>query len=385
MRRLSDVHPVGVPHMTRPSPLGLFPVLRLLVFLAAAGVVAAGAWYSRPPHDLTIEVGAVGSSFYNNAVRYKEILATDGIDLHIISKDSTLDIVKDVADPASPAEAGFVAQDVSSIKDAGVSMISVVQLQPLFVFASADLGRRSVLDDLRGRKIVTLPRNSATANATLRVFQLMGITLENTSFTFLPLADAVQQLRAGKFDAGAFMLSADNQIIREMAADSGLNLMPFSEVHAIANALPFLRPVILPRGTFNIADAIPPNDTPMVATSVELVAEKSLHPWLVYSLLEAITQTHRGPTAINDAGEFPTIAGSQLAVNPFAAQWYKNGLPWVWRELPPGLASFVDRYEPRILAVIAIGGLLVICVFVAEFLGLLIGTLAWIGRRGGRT
>ena len=53
-----------------------------------------------------------------------------------------------------------------------MSIIGLIQLQPLFIFASADLGRRSVLDDLRGRQIVLLPRNSATAAAALRVFEL---------------------------------------------------------------------------------------------------------------------------------------------------------------------------------------------------------------------
>ena len=205
-----------------------------------------------------------------------------------------------------------------------VSIISLVQLQPMFVFASADLGRRSVLDDLRGRRIVTLPRNSATASAALRVFELLDINEENSSFTFLPLEDAVRELRAGKFDAGVFMLSPENKLIRAMAADTGLHMVPFSEVRAISNQLPYLRPVVLPRGIYNIADAIPPNDTPMLAASVGVVAHRGLHPWLVYSLLEAIAKTHRGDTLISEAGDFPTIVGSQLEVDPVAAIWYKN-------------------------------------------------------------
>ena len=134
----------------------------------------------------------------------------------------------------------------------------------------------------------------------------------------------MRELRAGQFDAGVFMLAPENKLIREMAADSGLHLMPISEVRAIANQLPFLRPVVLPRGIYNIADAIPPNDTPMLAAPVGVVARKGLHPWLVYSLLEAIAKTHRGATLISDAGDFPTIVGSQLEVDPLAGDVVQN-------------------------------------------------------------
>ncbi len=366
----------------RPGSAWPLPGLRLAVFVLAAVIIAAGVWHARPPHDLTIEAGAVGGSYYENAVHYRDYLAARGIDLHIVSKNSTLDIVKDVANPDVPVDVGFVAEDLSAVRDSEVSIISLVQLQPLFVFASADLGRRSVLDDLRGRRIVTLPRNSATASAALRVFGLLDITEENTAFTFLPLEDAVRDLRAGKFDGGAFMLSPENKLIRAMAADSGLHMVPFSEVRAIANQLPFLRPVVLPRGIYNIADAIPPNDIPMLAASVGVVAHKDLHPWLVYSLLDAIAKTHRGDTLISDAGDFPTIVGSQLEVDPVAAMWYKTGVPWVWRELPPLWASFVDRYEPQILGMGVLGALAVCGAFIADTFSLMLGAIAWIwGRR----
>ncbi len=382
---MSDVDgiQIRVPLVTRPAPTWLLPVLRLGVFVLAVAVIAAGVWHARPPHEMTIEVGPVGGSYYENAVKYRELLAARGINLHIITNNNTLDIVNDVADVSVPIQVGFVAEDLPAARDADVSMIGLVQLQPLFIFANAELGRRSVISDLRGRKIVTTPRKSASASAALRIFELMDITEENTSFTFMPLMDAVRELRAGKFDAAVFMLAPDNKLVHEMATDSGLHLVPFEEVHAIANQLPFLRPVVLPRGIYDIADAIPPNDTPLLAASVGVVVQKGLHPWLVYSLLEAIAKTHRGATQISDAGDFPTIRGSQVEVDPLAAQWYKTGVPWIWQDFPPAWASFLACYEPEILAVIALGAFVVVGAFMADILGLLLCALASIGRRRG--
>lgn len=371
--------------MTSPTRAWLNPTLRVAVFVLAVVIILAGIRQSRPPHDLTIEVGPVGGSYYDNAMRYRDILATHGIDLHLVPTQNSMAILKDVSTPGSGIDVGFMAQDIGPATDTGASVIGLVQLQPLFIFASADLGRHSVLDDLRGRKIALLPANSVTTTAALRIFELYDITPENTSFTFLPLADAVRDLRAGQFDAGAFILAPENKVIREMAQDSGLHLVPVSEARAIANHLPFLQPVNLPRGIYSIADAIPPNDTPMLAARVAVIARKDLHPWLVYSLLDAITRTHRGATLISDAGDYPTVVGSPMEVNPLAARWYRTGMPWIWSELPPSLAAFVDRYALLLLGAVLLSGVAVSGAFVADMAGLVLGGLAWLRRRRGPT
>src|SRR5207249_10693363 len=118
---------------------------------------------------------------------------------------NSLDIVRDVGDPRSGIDAGFVAQDVGTSKDTDLFAVGQIELQPLFIFASAELGRRSTLDDLRGRKIVMPPSNSATSDAAIHLFKLYDITQQNSYFTFEGLADAAKDLHAGKFEAGVFM------------------------------------------------------------------------------------------------------------------------------------------------------------------------------------
>ena len=381
---MSDGKPVVGPHMTKPVPARpwLDPVLRLTVLAFAVIVILLGVREARPPRSFTIEVGPVGGSYYDNAMRYRAALAERGIDLRIVPTQNSLDIVKDVATPGSGIDAGFMAQDVNDVTNPGASVLGLVQLQPLFIFASADLGRRSVIDDLRGRKIVLLPPTSVTTAAALKVFELYDITPDNTSFTYLPLADAVRELRAGRFDAGAFILAPENKVIRDMAGDSALQLIPTSEAHAIANHLPFLEPVELPRGIYSIADAIPANDTPMLAARVAVIVRKGLHPWLIYSLLDAMSKAHRGATLISGAGDFPTIVGSPMEVNPLAERWYRVGVPWTWNELPPGLAGFVDRYALLLMAALLLSGIVISVACVTDLAGLAVTVLAWVrGRR----
>ena len=350
--------------------------LRLAGFVAALAIIVTAALYARPPSNLTIATGPVGGSYHQAALGYQKILAARGIDLQLRPNPNSLDIVRDVGDPRSGIDAGFVAQDVSGSKDAELFAIGQIELQPLFIFASAELGRRSNLDDLRGRKIVMPPSNSATSDAAIRLFKLYDITQQNSYFTFMGLADAVKNLRAGKFEAGVFMLAAENSVIRELSADSSLHLMHVTEVKAIANHLPFLRPVVLPRGIYNIADSVPPSDTAMVAAPVSIVVRAGLHPYLVYSLLEAMTKLHRDPTFLSNAGDYPTITGSQLAVHPLAAQYYRTGIPWAYDALWPWLASAVYEYQLLLVGLFALSGIYISVICLAELGGILLELIA---------
>lgn len=317
----------------------------VLAMVLVGLVVIIAVWRARPPSHLTIETGPIGGSYYADARNYQTILAQRGIDLKLVPKADTLEIVHDVANPQTGVDLGFIAQDVSASRSAPVYSLGQTELQALFIFANAKLGRRTLVDDLRGRSIVMPPANSATSDAAVRLFKLYDITKENTSFIYVPLDEGVKQLREGRVDAGAFMLAPESPIIRSLANDTGLDLIPLLETKAITDHLPFLRAVLLPRGIYNIADSIPAVSTPMVAAPVGIVVRKGVHPYLIYSLLEAMSQVHRGPTFLGDAGEFPTAAGSQLTVHPLALDYYRSGVPWNYRELPPWLGSAIDRYE----------------------------------------
>ncbi len=328
--------------------------IRLAVFMLVVGIIVVLAFITRPPSRATIEVGPIGGSFQQIALQYQSLFAERGIDLQLRPNANSLEIMPDLAKPNSGIDIGFEAQDVSRYNNAPVATAGHIQLQPLFLFASADLGRRIQLTDLRGRKIVMPPENSATSDAAVRIFQLYDITPDNTSFTFLPLTEAAKQLKAGHFDAGAFMLAPENPIIQTLTQFTGLRLVQIPEAKAIANHLPFLRPIVLPRGIYDIADGIPPLDVPMLAGMVDVVVRKDVSPYVLYTLLEAMEQVHRGATFLSNAGAYPTITGTDLRAHPLAQEYYRSELPWTYRYLPPWLANFVDRYWLLALALLAL-------------------------------
>jgi TRAP-type uncharacterized transport system substrate-binding protein len=337
--------------MALHATLSLYARVRLVAFGLAAVAIVIGVIVTRPPTHATIEVGPVGGSFYETAKQYRQFFKNRGIDLELRPKDRSLEIMQDLIDPNSGIDLGFEAQDVKDYRHARLFTLGHIQLQPLFVFASADLGRRVAITDLRGRKIVMPPTSSATSAAAVRMFQLYDITPENTSFTFIPLADAAKALRAGQFDAGVFMLAPENEVIRELANYSGLRLVTFAEAKAISNHLPFLRPIVLPRGIYDIADGIPPTDVTMLAGTVDVLVRDGLHPYVIHTMLDAMAEEHRGATFLSNAGDYPTVAGAELTVHPLAEDYHRSGTPWIYRNLPSWLASFVNHYFLIVLVI----------------------------------
>jgi hypothetical protein len=171
-----------------------------------------------------------------------------------------------------------------------------------------------------------------------------------------------------------------------MRASSGLRLVPFAEAKAISNHLPFLRPIVLPRGIYDIADGVPPSDVAMLAGTVDVVVRHGVHPYIIQTLLQAMAEEHRGATFLSSAGTYPTISGPELTVHPLADDYYRSGTPWVYRNLPSWLASFVDHYMLVALTIFVLCELWRSTHYLAEVSnGLLAARLWWRRRRNAES
>ena len=270
-------------------------------------------------------------------------------------KADSLAIIDDVGDPASGVDVGFAAQDLRRTKTANVASLGQTELQPLFMFYRASLGVVSSLGDLRGRRVVMPPVGSATTQAALAVMKLFGLTDKNTSFTYLPLSEAVGALDDGSFDLGLFMLPPDNEFITRLARSATIRMVDNDRSAAVGRLLPFLVPITLPRGVYDVAADVPPRPLAMLAAPVEVLVRKDIQPGLAYALLDAMTQTHRAATLVSSGGEFPSPSTDGPIMLPVARSFYREGVPTVFRVLPRYIAGFVDSYLILVITLLVVG------------------------------
>ena len=133
-----------------------------------------------------------------------------------------------------------------------------------------------------------------------------------------------------------------------------MRLLEFPQGEAYARRLPFLRPVVLPRGVAEVARDLPPRDLPLIATTTSLVAREDTHPALLQLFVQAASRIHGRPGWISRAGEFPNALATEFPLASDAERYYHNGPPLLQRYLPFWLANVVDRMWVALFSIIAL-------------------------------
>ena len=321
-------------------------LLKFNYFIGLAALIALGitAYRALPPSHVTIATGPVGGSYYEDAEKYKQILKKEGITLDLEPVPSSLDIVNHVEAHTDGVELGFVAGHLDATDYPNTFSLGAIEQQPLFIFVQSKLGAMGTPDRLRGHRLVMPPERSVTSQAALALLAQYDVTPANTSITFLPISKAVAALRGGGFDAGFFMLDPQDEFITTLAADSNLTLAELRDTLTLSRLDPSLHPVVLPHGVFNLEADNPPQDVHMLAATINVVARKDAPQAIVYRLLQAMEDSHRGSSLINDAGTFPNLVDIALPAHPLALDYQKNGMPWAYQNLPRWLAPLANSY-----------------------------------------
>src|SRR5690242_6404510 len=70
--------------------------------------------HASPPRTLVITAGAPGSSFETNAIKYRQILARNGVIVKILPSRGSLENLERLLDPSAQVDVGFVQSGLSN-------------------------------------------------------------------------------------------------------------------------------------------------------------------------------------------------------------------------------------------------------------------------------
>lgn len=368
----------------------------ILLISAAAIWLAIRLIQPAPPDTLTITAGPPGSSFWNAAQRYKEILAGNGITVNVVPSAGSLENLERLSDPNPTVDVGFVQSGVTLIAQAAASgaseagatasatppasaasvpsapsgaappaangrsvkhLVSLgsVTYVPLVIFYE---GREqpSRLSAFAGKRLAIGPEGSGTRALALALLKANGIE-PGGSTTLLPLTGeaAAHALTGHRIDA-AFLAgdSAQPPVMARLLRTPGVRLFSFEQASAYARRFPYLTDIELPMGAFDLGKNLPPEPVHTIAPTAELVARDSLHPALSDLLIEAAKQVHGRANLLQHAGEFPSPVMHDFPISDDAARYYKSGKSFLYRVLPFWLASLVDRLIVLVVPIVVV-------------------------------
>jgi TRAP-type uncharacterized transport system substrate-binding protein len=335
-------------------------VVSMSVILLIALVVSTIVFLfinSAAPNTLTITSGPVGSISYNNAEKYKKILAKEGVTLKILPSEGSLDNLQKLSNPKVAVDVGFVlGGEVNGTNIDNLVSLGSISYQPLMIFYRG--GTKNLLSDFKGMRLDIGPDGSGTHTLALTLLKANGVEPnDGTVFVDSVAGDSARALINNRIDA-IFVMgdSASGDMMHELLHTPNIHLFNFTQADGYTRRINYLNKLELPKGSLDFGKDIPAEDTYLIGPTVELVARKDLHPALSDILLEAAQEVHGTPGIFKKRGEFPVPQEHEFRISPDATRYYTSGKSYLYRTFPFGVASLIAR----ILAVIVPIALLVI-------------------------
>lgn len=321
----------------------------LAVFLAAYRLVQPA-----PPDTITMTTGVEGRTYAVFGERYREILARSGVHLRLLPSTGSVENLDRLKDGTMSVDAGFV-QGGTGPDGAGQALFSLgsITYSPVWVFYNG----RQTLDDfsqLRGKRIAIGPSGSGLRKLSLGLLRAGNAADPPTSLADLADAAAIKALKEDRVDVVIAIGSPDTVFMQELLHAPGVKLMSLAQAEAYTRLVPGLYHVVLPRGIVSIANRQPPADTHLVAPATNLIVRSTMHPALMYLLLDAAAEIHGGASWVNRPGEFPAPKTQDFQLSDQAERFYKTGRPLLLDYLPFWVAVLLDRIIKILIPVLAV-------------------------------
>jgi len=337
-------------------------ILTVVVVVAAIVAISVHFLKPAPPRHIVFASGAEYGLYHRLALRYRDILARDGVQVVERMTSGAVENLELLRDPNSGVDVALTQGGVATpVDDERVVMLATLYYEPLWVFHRTAT-KIDQLNDLVGKRLAVGSTGSGTLAFAVAMLQANGITAANAKLQTIGGDDAQKALRAGDVDVAFFVGGAGTPLIDQMLRDPAFELAPFIRAEAYARRFPYVSRLTLPTGTIDLALNVPDHDISMIGTKAMLVARDDLHPALVNLLFDAAREIHGAQSYFETAGEFPGTTQVDLPVSSVADRHRRFGPSLLYRYLPFWVATVVER------TVILVVPLLVLLVPLMNFL-----------------
>lgn len=312
-----------------------------------------------PPGDVTLAVGQPGSTYELIGKRYQEIFAREGVALKLLNTHGSRENLELAADNKSPVNAGLLLGGIAHKGDyPDLYSLGSVDYLPLWLFYRGPLLQaQDALSYFKGKPIAIGLEGSGTELLLKKMLAMRGIHLreDDENFRRLPHAEAMQQLLDGKIYAMAIVDGFDSPTIQNLLAHPELHIFDFAYAAAYVKRMPYLDTVVIPKGSLNLVKLDPPEDIHMIASTVTLLVEKTMHPAIQQLFLAATDEIGDENNQFFGKGDtFPAYIDRSIPLSPVAKRFYDKGEPWLAGLMPFWIVSYIDRMWLLALGVLAV-------------------------------
>ncbi|PCI43675.1 MAG: C4-dicarboxylate ABC transporter substrate-binding protein [Proteobacteria bacterium] len=325
--------------------------LPVIIFVAAAFVLAYQFVDPAPPNTLTLSAGSKGGAYYTYAEQYRDYLKQRGITVHILESAGSQENVERLT--AGKADVAFVQGGIASPEDTPLMSLGSLYYEPLWVFVRADADIKSLLE-LKGKSIAIGSKGSGTRILSLQILNENDVDEGNSNLLAISGSVAAKELLNGSVEAVFLVAGASASTVQQLNQNIKVKLLSFTRAEAYTRRIATLSSLKLPEGVLHLANNIPAQDITLLAPTATLLVNANTHPALQDLLMQTAAYVHGGRSLFSSAGEFPTARYTALTLSKQAQHFYKSGPPFLQRYLPFWAATMVDRLKVMLLPFIAL-------------------------------
>src|SRR6516225_5901410 len=310
----------------------------LTIFFGAGAFIVA----TLPPRELVMATGVEGAANYELGVRYREILAKEGVKLELQRTSGSMDNLKYLRDPRSRVSVGFIQGGTITSKEAPeLESLGTVFYEPLWLFRRGEIGEGA--QALRGRRLSIGSEGSGGRALALQIIERTRLDSIVGELSGFPPQVAAEKLIAGDIDAAFIVTAWESPVVQSLLHAKGIELLNAQHADAFVAIYPFLHKLVLPAGVVDLLTNRPPSNVVLLAPKASLAVRADLHPALQYLLLNAAIQIHSQPGIFQKAGQFPAAESIDLPLSQEAQRFYKTGRPFLQGYLPFWVATLVEK------------------------------------------
>lgn len=322
------------------------------IALLAVGLLVLAYWWldPNPPKKVTLATGPAQSAYDEFGKRYQKALKAYGIEVVLVPSEGSPANLRLLR--AGKADLGFVqggSSDRNANEESGIVSLGSLFVEPVWLFY-----REEAVKGLPGRAVASLTqlqdlrvnigaRGSGAPGVMRRLLEANNMDPKAMKLTRLDQTAATMGFLAGELDAIVFASAPESPMVQMLLQTPGVKLMDFSQSEAYSRRLPFLTPVVLPRGIVDLARDLPTQDARLVATTTSLLARDGTHPALLQLFAQAARDLHSPAGWFNRAGSFPNTERTEYPVSREAERTIRSGQPFLQRWLPFWLANLIER------------------------------------------
>ena len=317
--------------------------LPILILIILMFVVISKFIEPSPEKKLVIATGSKSGNYYKTALKYKELLEANKIEVTLLSSAGSVENIELLR--SKKADIAFVQNGILDSNEKELEFLANIYYEPLWIFYKNDKYQIDYLIQLIGKKISIGKEGSGTKDLSQKLLEDNGINSSNSTILNYTTSQGKEKLLNNEIDAIFMVTSHNSPNVQELLENPNINLLSIKRAKAYGQKYDFLEALKLFEGTIDLYKNLPDEDINLLSTSANLLVNPGVPTELVRLFIKQVKEVHSKESLFSSENQFPNLLNTTLKINDEAKQYLTKGDTWLETLFPYWIASNIDRLK----------------------------------------